>query len=174
MKSTISGIFTAITLLLLNPIYAPAQSVTYAQKNELKTVAILPTSEMSNQYNTSKGSANFNRFAAKHKVAALGLQKAYGGMYNFSFTTEGALTHTFFHHAGNRIHVVFNQKNRKLLEITEWDKNQYPEAMLNDVQQLVGNGTITVAKTIRSQNDSWYEILLDKQGKMEKLEVAID
>jgi hypothetical protein len=166
MKTTIIGIFLAISLSLLHPFDLSAQVTSYTKVN-----APSSTRHLLKKTDNASTSVTFHSFKSECKAASELIQQNYPELSKFSFDVNGKLTHTFFHHNGERMHVVINQKNRIALEITELKKSNYNEQISKEVLQQYPESNILVMKHINTLQDSWYEVLLDYKGEKHQLNI---
>jgi len=166
MKPTIIGIFLAISLSLLHPFDLSAQVTSYTKVN-----APSSTRHLLKKMDNDSTSVAFKAFENKFKVAAERIQHNYPDLSKFSFDVNGKLTHTFFHQNGDRMHVVFNQKDRIALEIKELNKSNYNERISREVLLQHPGSNILVMKHISTLQDSWYEILIDYKGEKHQLNI---
>jgi hypothetical protein len=164
MKTTITGFFLAILLLLLHPFNVSAQTNNYAKRTSFTS-----DKQLLKKTNNASTTVAFKAFENKFKVAAELIQHNYPDLSKFSFDVNGKLTHTFFHQNGDRMHVVFNQKDRIALEIKELKKSNYNEQISKEVLLQHPGSNILVMKHISTLQDSWYEILIDYKGEKHQL-----
>jgi hypothetical protein len=162
----LSAIFAGI--FILNPVLAPAQDVQYASI----TIGANVQSNASFK-NVATPGKSFAAFRMQYQTLAAIIQQQYPAIQDFSFDQRALLTHIFFTQNGQKMHVVFNKKNRPVLEVTTLVAYTYPELLVNTLQQDYPETEVVTIKHIQSEYGTWYEAVIREYDALKKVEIIL-
>jgi hypothetical protein len=157
-----------VGLFILNPLLSPAQEVQYASVSN--TGNIKSKESVKNEVTPGKSLAAFN---VQYQTLATIIHQQYPALQDFSFDQQSMLTHTFFTQNGQKMHVVFNKKNRPVLEVTTLVAYTYPELLVNTLQHDYPDAEVVTIKYIQSEYGSWYEAVIRDNEALKKVEIIL-